>query len=69
LTAGKHTHLDVAVPELQILERLQLGSKVPVAIVGPAVVDAAAFVDRDVRMVERGESLEILRVECRVVSL
>jgi hypothetical protein len=30
LTSGQHRHLGVAVPELQILERLQLGSEVAI---------------------------------------
>lgn len=67
LTTGKHHHLRVGVPELEVLERLQLRPKVPVAIVGPAVADATAFVNCDVGMIERRELVQIFRIECGVV--
>ena len=68
LSPWKHRDLCIAVSELQVLKRLQLWPEVTVAVVDPAVVDAAALVDRDVRVVERGELVEVLRVERGVIA-
>ena len=55
--------------ELEVLKRLQFWPEVAIPVVDPAVVDAAAFVDRDVGMVERCELVEILRIERGVIAL
>jgi len=69
LAARQDRDLVVGVGKLQIDKRLQLGAQVPVAIVGPPGVDAGAFVNRDVGMVERGQFIEVLGQERGVVGL
>ena len=68
LAAWQNRDLGVGVAELQIVERFQLRSEVTISIVDPAVVNATAFEDGHVGMVEARELLEILCIERRIVG-
>ncbi len=65
---AKELNLPVAVAELQVLERLQLWTEMPVPVRGPSFIDAAALIDGDLRMVEGAKLVEVPGIEGFVIA-